>query len=62
MVNLEWTLGDIQDLVAGRISGRSNKDERTAFIFRGMAIGDLALASLAYEEALAAGLGQQLTR
>jgi len=40
--------GDLAGLVQGRIKGRSNPDDRTAFVFRGYALGDLALAALAF--------------
>ena len=43
--------GDITGLVDGEVSGRCSDDERTAFVFRGMALGDLALAALAYQHA-----------
>lgn len=43
--------GDISGLVLGSIAGREGNDERTAFIFRGHAMGDLALAGLAYQKA-----------
>ena len=49
--------GDISNLVIGDVAGRSGEDERTAFIFRGHAIGDLALSALAYQKALDGGLG-----
>lgn len=40
--------GDLAQLVIGDVTGRDGADDRTAFVFRGMALGDLALASLAY--------------
>jgi len=39
--------GDLSGLVLGKFSGRNARDERTAFIFRGHALGDLALSALA---------------
>jgi len=39
--------GDLSGLVLGKISGRTSTDERTAFVFRGHALGDLALSALA---------------
>ncbi|MCP4385577.1 MAG: ornithine cyclodeaminase family protein [Hyphomicrobiales bacterium] len=42
--------GDLSQLVLGKISGREAAGDRTAFLFRGHAIGDLALASLAYQK------------
>jgi len=43
--------GDISDLVLRRIEGRKGNNERTAFVFRAHAMGDLALAGLAYQKA-----------
>tara|TARA_A100001037_G_scaffold68772_1_gene61202 strand:+ start:1254 stop:2222 length:969 start_codon:yes stop_codon:yes gene_type:complete len=51
---------DLLDLVTGRISGRSDARQRIAFIFRGLAIGDLALAILVFERAKEAGVGRHL--
>ncbi len=44
--------GDLTGLVNGDIKGRCTDNERTAFIFRGLALGDLAVAGLAYQRAL----------
>lgn len=41
--------GDISGLVLGKFEGRSGPDQRTAFIFRGHALGDLALSALAFQ-------------
>lgn len=43
--------GDLTGLVTGSMSGRCADDERTAFVFRGLALGDLAVAGLAYQRA-----------
>ncbi len=43
--------GDLTGLVSGHVAGRCNDDERTAFVFRGLALGDLAVAGLAYQRA-----------
>lgn len=40
--------GDLAGLVTGSVTGRAAARERTAFVFRGHALGDLALAALAY--------------
>jgi len=40
--------GDLFGLVCGDFPGRKSAEERTAFVFRGLALGDLALAGLAY--------------
>lgn len=42
---------DPPGLVNGDIPGRSGDSERTAYIFRGLALGDLALAGLSYRRA-----------
>jgi ornithine cyclodeaminase/alanine dehydrogenase len=39
--------GDLSGLVLGKIDGRTAHDERAAFLFRGHALGDLALSVLA---------------
>ena len=52
MVAPELVSGDLTGLVTGAIASRQNADERTAFVFRGLALGDLALAALAYESAV----------
>lgn len=57
MVDVELVAGDISGLVSGRISGRQNKSQRAAFVFRAVALGDLALASLAYQKATETGAG-----
>jgi ornithine cyclodeaminase/alanine dehydrogenase len=48
MVPPPLVLGDITGLVNGDIDGRQSDTERIAFVFRGLALGDLALAALAY--------------
>ena len=62
MVEPALVAGDLQDLVSGRVIGRVQAKERTAFVFRGLAIGDLALASLAFDTARAKGFGCELPR
>jgi ornithine cyclodeaminase/alanine dehydrogenase len=51
MVALDLVAGDLSGLVNGNVPGRQAAHERTAFVFRGVAFGDLALAALAYERA-----------
>lgn len=43
--------GDLTNLVNGDILARCSNDERAAFVFRGLALGDLAVAALAYQRA-----------
>lgn len=53
MVAPALVAGDLSGLVFGDLPGRKNAQERTAFVFRGLALGDLALAGLAYRRARA---------
>jgi ornithine cyclodeaminase/alanine dehydrogenase len=48
MVDLSLVNGDLSGLVSGAVDGRITKVEKTAFVFRGFALGDLALAALAF--------------
>jgi ornithine cyclodeaminase/alanine dehydrogenase-like protein (mu-crystallin family) len=48
MIESGHVAGDLMGLVCGDVPGRQNASERTAFAFRGMAVGDLAIAGLAY--------------
>ena len=41
--------GDLSGLVLGEVERRAAAEERTAFLFRGHALGDLALSTLALE-------------
>ena len=43
--------GDIFDLVMGRIDPQTSDQQRTAFVFRGLALGDLALTALVIKKA-----------
>lgn len=54
MVPLERVTGDLADLVLDRVDMSVAPTARTAFIFRGYALGDFALAALAYQAASAA--------
>jgi ornithine cyclodeaminase/alanine dehydrogenase-like protein (mu-crystallin family) len=47
----EFVTGDLSGLVLGKYSGRNQDSDRNAFIFRGHAMGDLALSVLAYQRA-----------
>jgi ornithine cyclodeaminase/alanine dehydrogenase-like protein (mu-crystallin family) len=51
MVAPQLVTGDLTGLVNGEIPGRRGDGERTAFVFRGLGLGDLALAALAYRRA-----------
>lgn len=51
MVAPALVAGDLTDLVAGDVGGRKNATEKTTFVFRGHAVGDLAVAALAWRKA-----------
>lgn len=57
MVEPAFVKGDLRTLVNGEAPGRNNAEETTAFVFRGLAIGDLALAGLAWRKANEVGAG-----
>jgi ornithine cyclodeaminase/alanine dehydrogenase len=62
LVDPALVAGDITGLATGEIAGRQSDEQTTAFVFRGMALGDLALAWLAYESAIKTGVGVKLER
>lgn len=51
---------DLGELVSGARPGRANAAQRTAFLFPGFALGDLAAAELVYRRAQAAARGTAL--
>jgi ornithine cyclodeaminase/alanine dehydrogenase-like protein (mu-crystallin family) len=51
MVSPELVTGDLTDLVLGRVNPDTAATGRRAFVFRGYALGDFALAVLAYQAA-----------
>ena len=52
LVDPALVAGDLAGLVMGAVQGRASAEERSGFAFRGMAIGDLAIAALAYQQSL----------
>ena len=56
MIKPGLVAGDLAGLVCGDVPGRQSASERTTFAFRGMAVGDLAIAGLAYVRAKASGV------
>lgn len=46
----EFVTGDLSGLVLGKFAGRNKDSDRNAFIFRGHALGDLALSALAFQK------------
>lgn len=55
MVEPKLVAGDITGLVTGKFAAAFDPARRSAFLFRGIALGDFAVASLAYARATAAG-------
>jgi ornithine cyclodeaminase/alanine dehydrogenase len=55
LVDPALVAGDLTGLVKGEIPGRRSNEEKTAFVFRGLALGDLAVAALAYQRAVQLG-------
>lgn len=51
LVPPEFVTGDLSGLVLRKFTGRDKDSDRNAFIFRGHAMGDLALSILAYQRA-----------
>ena len=60
MVDPELVRGDLRGLIAGGAGLTFDPRKRSAFIFRGLAIGDFAVAGLAYERARTAGKGTRV--
>jgi ornithine cyclodeaminase/alanine dehydrogenase len=52
LVDPALVTGDLAGLVTGKVAGRGSATERSGFVFRGMALGDLAVAALAYQKAV----------
>jgi ornithine cyclodeaminase/alanine dehydrogenase-like protein (mu-crystallin family) len=57
----EWD-ADLAELVCGKHPGRTSAQQRAFFIHPGLGLGDIAIAALALERALEAGLGTVLPR
>ena len=51
MIDRALVQGDMTDLVTGAVTAGFSADKRSAFVFRGLAIGDFALAAHAYTKA-----------
>jgi ornithine cyclodeaminase len=57
MVAPDLVRGDLTGLVTGAAGAAFSPEKSTAFVFRGVAIGDFAVAGLALERAAAGGIG-----
>ena len=60
LIDPSLVTGDLAGLVLGEFEGRQTPEERTAFVFRAHALGDLALAALAYSKARESGKGVEV--
>lgn len=52
--------GEVADLVAGKVPGRKTDKDRTALMFGGIGLADVAVAGVVYERARAKGIGRVL--
>ena len=52
--------GELMELVAGTVAGRTSERDRAVFVFQGIGLADLAAAALALEAATQAGIGSLL--
>jgi ornithine cyclodeaminase len=57
----EHIYGEIGEVVAGLKPGRESETERILFWHKGFAISDIMLGHLAYEKAMAQGVGTRLS-
>ena len=60
LLSAETLYGELAEVVAGTKAGRESDEERIVFWHRGLATTDVAVAALAYEQAVEAGLGTKL--
>ncbi|MEZ5847194.1 MAG: ornithine cyclodeaminase family protein [Geminicoccaceae bacterium] len=60
LANPELYRGEVADLVAGRIEGRGARTDRTALIFAGIGLADVAAAARVYERARERSIGRIL--
>lgn len=56
----EHVAGELGDVVAGKVPGRTSPSEVTVFDSTGLAVQDVAVAAAVYEKAVAAGRGTRL--
>ena len=52
--------GEVADLVAGRLAGRPSPEARTALVFAGVGLADVAVGAAVYERAAEKGIGRVL--
>jgi ornithine cyclodeaminase len=59
-ITADWIRGELGDVLAGRIPGRTSPDEITLFKSVGVAVQDAAAAARALSNAIRLGLGQEI--
>ena len=52
--------GEVMDLVSGQLSGRRTPQDRTALVFAGIGLADVAVAAAVFEKAIEKGAGRVL--
>ena len=52
--------GEVSDLVVGKVMGRKSDKDRTALMFGGLGLADVAVGGVVYERARAKGIGRVL--
>jgi len=60
-ITADHIVGDLGEVVSGRIAGRTSDDEITLFKSEGLAIQDVSVAARVYELACERGVGQQVS-
>ena len=59
-ISQDHVVGELGEVVAGKVSGRTSRDEITFFKSVGNAVQDMAVASAAFKGAKEKGLGQEI--
>ncbi|HMG33483.1 MAG TPA: ornithine cyclodeaminase family protein [Blastocatellia bacterium] len=59
-ISQDHIVGELSDIVCGKISGRASEDQITVFKSSGLAIEDLVTAQLAYQKALQLSAGVEV--
>jgi ornithine cyclodeaminase len=57
MISKALVRGDMGEVLCGDVAASYDSEKRSAFLFRGLAIGDFAVSALAYETAMELGVG-----
>jgi len=59
---ISWDrIHELSEVVAGKVTGRTNADDITLFKSHGIAIEDVAVAALVYERARDRGIGRPIS-